>query len=294
MRFKLLVLVAIAATFLAALPAHETSAIGLKVAPLEYKATLKEDEIQRGFIDVSNPSAQSVTTRITVQAFRQIDDDGGLQFYDNQQISAGVKPELQTLDLGPREAARVFFTIDGKALPVGDVYAAVFFSTDPKTPTNGIGQSVKVGTLLSLVNKNPGSRRAEITQINLSFLQLSGKVTGTYSVKNTGPEGTGFYPKVAISSWPNGKTQQTESSLVFGGRERSNDFKYDIGFGIHRVEVGYGDSKKSQWVIAVPSWLLVVLLLISLIVAIELLLLKKRCKSHKKSAPKAHPSTPEK
>lgn len=291
MRLRLLSLAALTVGLLAVLPAADVSAIGLKVAPLEYKATLKENEVQRGFIDVSNPSAQSITTRITVQAFKQIDDNGGLQFYDDEQTAAGIKPELETLDMGPREAVRVFFTIDSKSLPEGDVFAAVFFSTDPRTPTNGIGQSVRVGTIISVVNKNPGLRRADVVDINLPFIQLTGDVSGAYTVKNTGPEGTGFYPVVSISSWPSGKPQQVESSLVFGGRERANDFKYETGLGIHRVEVAYGSSKKSQWVIAVPSWMLVVILLVLLIVAIEILLFKKRRKSHEKSTPKTPRST---
>ena len=257
-----------------------SSALGLKVAPLEYKATLKENEKKQGFIDVSNPSSKPVLVGISVQAFKQIDDDGGLQFYDDELISAGIKPDLPSVELGPREAARVFFTIDSKALPEGDVFAAVFFTTDPKQPQNGVGQLVRVGTILSLVNKNPGSRKAEITAFSLPIVQLTSQVSGTYRVKNTGPEGSGFYPTVEVSSWPGGKKKQVESSLVFGGRERSNDFKYDLGYGIHRVEAVYGSSSKSQWIISVAPWMLVATMLVIAVIGIELLLLKRRRKSH--------------
>lgn len=270
-------------------PVNNASALGLKVAPLEYKATLKENGIQQGFVDVSNPSAQSVKVRASVQAFRQIDDNGGLQFYDDEQIAAGVKTDIETFDMGPREATRLYFTVDGKLLPEGDVYAAIFLTTDPTSSHNGVGQLVRVGTILSIVNKTPGERSAKITKINLPFFQLTDTAKGTYAVKNTGTREGGFYPVVTISAWPGGKTKQQDSSLVFGGRERSNDFSYQTGFGIHSVTVEYGDSSQSQWVVLIAPWMMILALFITLIIGIELLLLKRRRAaakiSHKTTTP---------
>lgn len=260
----------------ALIPVTSAHALGLKVAPLEYKSTLKENETQKGFIDVSNPSSQAVTVAVSVQAFRQIDDDGGLEFYDDKQVRAGIKPELPTLELGPREAIRLFFTADSNLLPEGDVFAALFFTTDPKQPRNGVGQLVRVGTLLSLVNKNPGPRKAEITSLSLPFVQLDDTVSGTYTVKNTGPKQSGFFPSVVVSSWPATQSKQVESSLVFGGRERENNFTHSLGYGIHKVSVGYGSSQKSQWVVTIAPWMLVTAALIIVVIGIEFLLLKKR------------------
>jgi hypothetical protein len=211
-----------------------------------------------------------------VQAFRQIDDNGGLEFYDDRQAAAGIKPDLATLELGPRQAIRLFFSADSKLLPEGDIYAAIFFTTDPKKPRNGVGQLVRVGTLLSLVNKNPSEHKAQITALSLPFVQMDDQVHGTYRVKNTGPKNSGFYPSVTVSSWPGDKPKQVESSLVFGGRERENDFMYDAGFGIHSVTVSYGDTKKSRWVLNFAPWMVVAFFMIILIIGIELMLLKKR------------------
>lgn len=276
------------------LPVGQTSALGLKVAPLEYKATLRENERLKGFVDVSNPSSQKVNVRATVQGFKQIDDAGGLQFFDDGRIAAGIKPELPSFELGPREALRLTFTIEGKTLPEGDVYAALFLTTEPSQPRAGIGQSVRVGTILSLVNKNPGSRKAEVTDLKFPFIQLSDTASGTYSVKNTGPGETGFYPKVKLSSWPGKQTKEQESTLVFGGRERSNDVSIQLGYGVHYVEAAYGNSKEGQWVVLIAPWMLVTGLLITTVIIIELLLLKKRRKSGSKKPHKTPPSTPEK
>lgn len=266
----------IVSAFLIALTPQPAAASGLKIAPLEYRSTLTDGETKRGFVDISNPAAEAISVRVTVQAFRQIDDDGGLQFYDDTQLNVGIIPELTTLELGSREAIRLFFTINGKSLPAGDVYAALFFTTEPKQAQNGVGQSVRVGTLLSLVNGSPSERNAEITALSLPIIQFDNQVKGSYRVKNTGPKDSGFYPTVTVSSWPVGRAKQTESSLVFGGRERSNDFTYGSGYGIHRIDVGYGGSKKSQWVLTIAPWMVVAALLVILIVSVELLLLKKR------------------
>lgn len=271
----------------------QVGALGLKVAPLEYKATLEQDERLQGFIDVSNPSGQLINVRTTVQGFRQIDNDGGLQFFDDERISAGIKPELPSFELGPREAVRMAFMIDGRVLPEGDVYAALFFTTEPQRPTAGVGQSVRVGTILSLVNKNPGSREAQLTSFRLPLVQLTDMMKGTYSIKNTGPDGTGFYPVVRLTSWPGGQSRQVESSLVFGGRERSNDVSFRLGYGIHRVEAAYGSSKQGQWVVLVAPWMLVTGLLVLLVIGMELLLLKKRRKKARKSPLKKTSSTSE-
>lgn len=240
------------------MPAGDVHAIGLKVAPLEYRTTLKEGERKKGFIDISNPSSQTVRVRTSVQAFQQIDDDGGLRFYDEGRITAGIRPELKEFELGARQAIRMYFTVDGTKLPSGDVYAAIFFTTDPRTPTNGVGQSVRLGTLLSVVNRTPGERTAVIAALDVPFFQADSRIKGSYSIRNTGKTG-GFYPEVKIETWPAGARDRQVGSLVFAGRTRQNQFTLSVSPGIHRLTVGYGESSQSRWVVMLPAWLLLLL-----------------------------------
>jgi hypothetical protein len=223
MKFRIFFLGLATMALVAVIYAPTSSALGLKVAPLEYKTTLKKNERQVGIIDVSNPMGQTVHVRTSVQAFRQIDNNGGLQFYDDERTASGIKTDLGQFDLGPREALRMSFTIDGAKLPEGDVFAAIFFTTDLAVPRSGVGQLVRVGTILSIVNKTPGSRAAEITGFNAAFLQLSDTPRGTY-------------------------------------------------------KVGYGNSKKSQWVVTIAPWMLIATIMVILIIGIELLLYKRRHK----------------
>lgn len=271
--------------FGAILPADPASALGLKVTPLEYRTTLQRNEKKKAFIDVSNPSGQTIDVTTSVQAFRQINNEGALQFYDDPVIEAGIQTDLESFQLGSREAVRMFIQVDGQKLPEGDVFAAVFFTTAPTQPKNGIGQLVRVGTLLSIVNHTPGERKAKVSGLTAPFWQMSDEVNGSYNIKNIGQSKSGFYPEVTLSTWPSGKQHKLVGSLVFGGRERENQFAYDIGVGIHKIEVSYGDSKQERWVVTMPAWLVIALVLVVTIVVAELLLMKRRRRIKRRTHP---------
>lgn len=266
------------------------SALGLKIAPLEYRTTLKSGEFKKGFIDISNPENTKVIVRTSVQAFRQTDNNGTLEFYDDEQLTRGVKLDLKDFELGPREAVRMYFLLDSKALPTGDSYGGIFFTTEPTKPTQGSGQSVKLGTILSIVNGTPGSRKAIVTHLDIPSFQLDTKVNGTYAVKNTGDPDTssGFYPQVTLSVNPFGEKRSQTSKLVFAGRTRENVFTVNTPpLGFYNVKVAYGDSVQSKWIfIANPGAVAVLVLVVSLVIAVLKVYLRHFRKSQKTIASK--------
>lgn len=231
----------------------QTQALSMKVAPLEYRATLKEGEKQKGFIDVSNPTGQTVIVKTSVEGFTQTDDKGSLEFSKNEQLAAGVLLDLDEFSLGPREAVRMYFVIDGTKLPTGDGYGAIFFtSTPPGQATVGTGQSVRLGTLLSIVNGTPGSRKAEVVSLETPSFVLGNKLDGTYRIKNIGDPktSTGFYPNVRVKVWPFGETQVKNGPLVFAGRTRENSFNLNTPWlGVYQISATHGNSSQSNWVL---------------------------------------------
>jgi len=230
----------------------------LKIQPLSYETQLQKGERKTGFIDISNPSGQSVKVTTSVEAFRQVDDDGRLEFFESEAAEKGITPDLKSFTLGPREAQRMVFELDGTKLPEGDVFAALFFATKPDEG-GAVAQAVRVGTLFIIENGTPGSRKAEITNLQTNFLQIGSVIEGEYAVKNTAKKGqvTGFTPLVDIKLSPFGSTQQRDSSLVFAGRERSNNFSYQTNLpGLYRLSATYDDSIQSRWVLVLPVWLL--------------------------------------
>lgn len=246
-------LLALALMLLGAAFMHgDAHALGLKVAPLEYRTTLKTGDKQKGFIDISNPSDQKVTVRSSVQAFRQTDNQGTLQFYDDEQVAAGTRLDLDEFELGPKEAVRMFFILDSTKLPSGDVFEAIFFTTNPTKPTVGMGEQIKLGTLLSIVNGAPGPRDAVITDVKLPFLQFDSSVRGTYTIRNTADPhaATGFYPTVSLRAQPFGERTQQRGKLVFAGRSRQNSFRVDTPpIGLYKVSVGYRNGVQSRYVL---------------------------------------------
>jgi len=269
------------AVLLSCLMVAPVGALSLKVAPLEYRTELKVGEKKKGFIDISNPTTQTVSVVTSAQAFKQVDDSGTLRFYDDEQLSAGVQLDLDSFELGPRQAVRMYFQLDGTKLPSGDVYGAVFFTIDPKLPKNGVGQTIRVGTLLSIVNGTPGSREADVAGLSIPFLVIGDTIHGSYRIKNTAREGTatGFYPEVALSSLPFGEKKTQLSTLVFAGRTRENSFSLKLPlFGFYRIKAAYGDSSKSQWIfVAHPVALIIsVVLLLTLVMATKTVIRRRK------------------
>lgn len=232
--------------------AAPAQALGLKVAPLDYQVTLKKGEKQKGFIDISNPSATKVRVTTSVQAFRQTDDRGTLKFFDDEQVSAGVKLDLTEFELGGREAVRMYFQVDSTKLPAGDVFAAIFFTTQPTKQGAGVTQLVRLGTVLSIVNGTPGERSAEVTELAVPSIQFGDSIQGTYLIKNTGDSSrsTGFYPTVMVDVEPFRQELVQRGKLVFAGRSRENSFAlHGTRIGFYKVTVSHGQSEKAQWVL---------------------------------------------
>lgn len=272
-----------AMTMLAFIFHQDVHAVSLKVAPLEYRTTLGRGESKKGFVDISNPTGSTLRIKTSAQAFRQVDDAGGIQFYSSEQVSAGVKLDLNEFDLGPRQALRMYFILDGTKLPSGDVFAAIFFSTVPTG--SGVTQSLRVGTLLSVTNGTPGARTAIISGVELPFLSLSDRIEGSYVIKNTGnPETeTGFYPDVSIDVDPFTEDQKQQGKLVFAGRSRTNQFVVSTHpIGLYRVNVMHAGQGLTRYVFVMtpPAILALVFGLLALLLGY-----RTYRRAHRKSPP---------
>lgn len=265
-KFVVLIILAVCSAAFFATASH---ALSLKMQPLIYNETIQKGEKKKGFIDISNPTGQKVTLKSSVQAFRQKDNNGGLEFYDDAQIQAGITPDLAEFVLGPRESVRMFFLIDGTKLPEGDIFAALFVATAAGQESSGVAQSVKLGTILTLVNGTPGSRQAEITKLNVQFFQFGNVVSGSYAVKNTADpaKSTGFYPEVLLKLSPFGSDISQRSPLVMSGIERQVNFSFeDSRFGFYNLSAAYGKSQKSQTVFVMTGiWMIVVPIIVALL-----------------------------
>ncbi|MEO5691294.1 MAG: hypothetical protein ABIQ64_03860 [Candidatus Saccharimonadales bacterium] len=232
-----------------------SAALGLKIAPLSYEAELQKGEIKKGYVDISNPSSSSIKVKLEAQGFRQIDDEGSLEFFASEQIKAGVKLDFETITIGPREAYRVYFLLDSAKLAAGDNFGAIFASTIP-VPGNGSTQSVRVGTILTVQNGASDARLGEVTSFVANWLQVGEELSATTTVKNTADpqKATGFYPSIQASTAPYG-SRTIKGPLVFAGRTRTVEIQHPGAyFGPVLLGAHVGDSSRTSLVFAVTGY----------------------------------------
>lgn len=255
------------------------SALALRVQPLSYKETIAQGEKKKGFIDITNPTGQTLNLVTSVQAFRQTDNNGSLEFYDEPKISAGITPDLNSFALKPGQTMRLVFQIDGTKLPQGDIFASLMVTNKPDQLGN-FAQAVRVGTLLMLVNGTPGARQAAVTKLSVPFVQVGQAVSGSYTIKNTAPADTssGFSPEVDVTLSPFTSSKKQTSSLLFAGRERSNEFSISANrIGFYQVSVGFGASKQTSWVFIIsPLWITIIVGLVLITIVISRIIKRRR------------------
>lgn len=217
----------------------------VRVVPLKYDVQLASGQTKKGFVDITNTEPAKMKFDFSVQAFKQVNGNGDLQFFDDEKIKAGIMLDYASYELEPHQTLRLVFLVDGTKLASGDSYAAIFASTGPAG--GAAAQSARAGTLLLVQNGSAGDHRAEITGITVSPLQIGSAITGLYTVKNTADskKSTGFSPRVDISVDPIHKNSVQPSTLVFAGIERSNPFTIQTErFGFYKVTAAFGESKK--------------------------------------------------
>lgn len=101
--------------------------------------------------------------KLAAQAFRQTDNAGSLEFYDDETIRQGVLLDYTDATLRPRETLHLAFVLDGSKLAPGDNFAAIFATSVPAQ--NGAGeQAVRVGSLLIISNGTPSVHNAEVSK----------------------------------------------------------------------------------------------------------------------------------
>lgn len=270
-----------------ALRSDSAFASGLSIAPLEYKAQLAAGETKKGFVDIVNPEVRTVEVHLEAQAFRQINDQGGLEFYDSEAVKAGVKLDLEDIELGPGEGARVYFLLDGTKLPSGDVFAAILASTG-KVEDAVTVPAVRVGTLVMLENGTPSAHHASVSGLDFSWLQIGEAVQGQFVVENADRDAahmTGFSPSLTIGLWPYA-SRDVRGPLVFAGRGRTVSYSQPGNyFGPLLVKVAVDGQTKSQWIFAVTGfwrWLtpLLVVVLMLLIIGLRRLAHKRNHQRH--------------
>lgn len=251
--------------------------LSLQISPLRYDTTLSAGEKKKGFVDITNPSAASSNVKLSVQAFRQSNDNGGLEFYDDAVTARGVLLDYSQVALGPHETLHLAFLVDSTKLRTGDNFAAIFATTIPGTTAPG-QQAVKVGTLLIVSNGTPTVHTASVESLTSSFVQFGDGLEASFSVHNTANanDNTGFSPEITVTAWPYINDKVT-GPLIFAGRTREVSYsKKGSYLGVVAVKVQVGDSQQTRYSLLVTGYWRFVVPLVLLLLFVSLAVLLKR------------------
>lgn len=235
--------------------AGTAGAATLKISPLSYRVDLASGEKKKGYVDITNPGPVTEKVQLTVQAFRQIDDNGTLEFYDNAALSAGLLLDYQQVEIGPHEVLHLAFIADGTKLPGGDVFGAILAATLPGEES-AANQAAQVGALVIISNGQTPQHTAKVEHLSVPIVQAGENVSVRFVLRNTTPLGaaSGFSPPVTITMWPY-ISDTVEGPLVFAGRSRQVDYlKKGNYFGILRVQATTGDSSQVAYSLAITGY----------------------------------------
>lgn len=263
-RYWLATIFALGLTFLC--NSSHAAASSIRLQPAIVRGTLESGEKQKGYIDVINPDSSKIVVSFSVQAFRQKDDSGAVEFYEDAQLSRGLLLDLNEVELGGHEALRLYYQADAALLPAGDVLAAIFATVKPAQDAPA-AQAVRVGTLLVLQNTKTPKRQIVVTELSASLLQFGTSLQADFALRNDTPPVSGFFPQISVSTAPYGQ-QVVDGPLVTSGRQRAISYvKPGNYLGPVKITVSVEGAQKSRWVFAITGfWRWLFPLLVSIVV----------------------------
>ena len=265
--------------------------LAIKTAPLKYQTQLEVGSVKFGYVDVSNPTKNRLRLVTEVQGFRQTGNQGQLEFFDDERIKAGIIPELNDFELGPREAVRLKFTVDANKLGEGGAYGALFARTIP-APSQPAGNEVRIsarsGTLMILEIGKGGVKQGSINNVNLPSIIFGNELKGSFEYANVGvnPKSVAYSPKLSIKTGFFGKPKKYEGPLVMPKSARQIEFAQK-GNHIGPIPITISDAdnhakSKTVWVFAVTGfwkWLVPLVLILELLAIIIIVKRRKKVSS---------------
>lgn len=280
MRHWLVVVGAVILALQSSLVAQAVTQPALKIQPLQHVDTLAKGERKRGYVDITNVQSSAIDVELSVQGYRQVDNQGTLKFYDDERLTQGIQLDFHDAQIPAHKTLRLFFTADSTKLPTGDIFAAIFARVTSEA-SKGSASTVRLGSLLILTNGTPGERKADITALDAAAFQFGSGVDGRVSIKNTADPQTasGFFPDVTVDVWPFGPTTTLHGPLVYAGNTRTVSFRVDGDFiGFYKVTAAYQGKGVSRWLVAVTGFWRWLAPLLGVILAILLVLFMQRFK----------------
>ena len=280
---------------------------GLTMAPMKQNIVIDPGDSYRATFTISNPANSTQDTYYSIEVEPFYKDESGVVIYseegDHGEIVKWVTPSIPlTGKLAPNEVKEVIVKIDvPESAPAGGQYFAVNVtaSAGPNDEDSDLidisdGATIKevkrMSHLVYAEITGATVKRGEITDVNLPSFLLSGKITGSSSIKNTGNvHGEAKYVLKVFPLFSDEPVYTNEenpaTSTILPNRTSYHATSWDgtPGIGIFNVvyTVEFEGSKAEvlKMVIICPLWLLFVIIFIIVVIIMWLVV---KAKSRKK------------
>ena len=184
-----------------ALAASDTSVV---IQPSTTNVTASPDQKLAKSFSIINRSNYPVNLRLVVKDYKQISENGKLQFYDAKSESAAtwLVPQYLQISLKPLETKDIGFVVNvPKNFSGGGHYGAIIFQPVDQSSnivTSNFGESVLLTVTGSTVKAS-----AIVRSVNLStgFLQQGNPVDFSFKMQNTGNTQFETQGELVLTDW---------------------------------------------------------------------------------------------
>ena len=261
--------------------ASATSGSVFSVSPMNQRINLTPGETYHGTFKVTNPAKSTVTLNYVLEVTPMtVDDENYTLSFDNNgdynQIVNWVVLDKTYGTIEPNQTEEVQFSIVvPENTPAGGQYCAIAVTSIPSEATEegvNLQDRIRISHLLYTEVAGETVRKGNIDEANVASFLLSGNITGTSRISNTGNVHSDAHYTLQIFPLFSGEEIYTneedpEKAIIFPSTTKFSSLEWKetpsvgIFHVIYKVNFEGVESKVDKMVIVCPLWLLFLIIL---------------------------------
>lgn len=270
---------------------ENASAVQFTVSPMNQMKVITPGETEQGSLIIANPAANTEAAKVVLEirpfSYNEDNDPIFEAKEDYSQIVNWITLSGTEYSLEPNESIEVPFTIDvPQNAPAGGQYASIIVRGEEGTG-GMFNEYFEIAHLIYAEVAGETVRRGDITNVNVPSFLLSGNITGSAMIKNTGNVHSNATHTMKIfplfsneEVFTNEENPQTNLIMPGSSRLTSVTWAETPSIGIFHVlyDVEFEGVKNSvdKYIIICPLWLLFLILLAIFLIIFRILSAKKK------------------